>query len=194
MDYNDRQELANHLDLRDWQGLARQITVPEKMIKEIQFQIKGHFPSVNFAEHLFTTYPNERLIDFRDKVKEIGRNDVVQLIESSLEEFLLRKLSEVPFSKLEEPIKRLAVKPTSITKDWKNLAALYNYSQSEIDSIANLVYSCAQKGPTELLMDYLVTSMPWLTINDFGRALEKHGLMNASCKLYNKTRSDIAYE
>jgi len=183
MDYNIVQDLANRLDLKDWQRLARALQVPESKIRDISFT--GNFPAVNFLWHLLTLIPGVTLSDFRQKVMEIERYDVVEFIDSSLQEFEPERLSKIPKDKQMDLMKRLGEKAAAITKDWKNVAALYKLKRDEIDCIASQAPNCTQKGPMECLIDYFQTSMPWISVADLGLALEALGFASASRHLYN---------
>ena len=183
MDYNVVQDLANRLDMRDWQRLARALQVPESAIRDISFT--GNFPSVNFLWQLLTMIPGVTVSDFRQKVMAIRRYDVVEFIDKCLQDFEFGTLSQVPKDKQMDLMKRLGEKATVITKDWKNLAALYKLKRDDIDCIASYVPNFMQKGPTECLIDYFETSMPWISVAELGLALEALGFVSASRNLYN---------
>ena len=183
MGYNVVQELANRLDLKDCQRLARAFQVPESKIRDISFT--GNFPAVNFLWHLLTLIPGVTLHDFMQKVMKVERYDVVEFIESSLQEFKSERLSKIPKDKQMDLMKRLGEKAAAITKDWKNVADLYKLKRDEIDCIANQVPNCTQKSPMECLIDYFETSMPWISVADLGLALEALGFASASRNLYN---------
>jgi len=176
--------LAIEIDTKDWQALARELDVPKEVIRDISF--KGHFPSVDFCKELLTKYPEEKLIDFRQKVKEIKRNDVIEFIDTRLKEFVWDRLDELPKDKLEELMKRLGEKATGLTKDWKNIAVMYDYEDEEIDYIAFHATNRMQESPTDCLIDYLAKSNPSLLIAEIGRALEKLRLNRANLKLLNE--------
>ena len=184
MNYEVRHKLAIEIDAKDWQALARELDVPKDVIRDISFE--GHFPSVDFSNQLLTKYPDEKLIDFRQKVKQIERNDVVKFIDSSLKEFVWERLGELPKDKLEELMKRLDEKATGLTKDWKNIAVMYDYKDEEIDYIAFHVKRHAQESPTDCLINYLAKSNPSLSIAEIGGALEKLCLNRANLKLLNE--------
>ena len=184
MNYEVRQKLAVETDGKDWQALARELDVPKEVIRDIS--CRGHFPSVDFCKQLLTKYPDEKLIDFRQKVKEIERNDVVKFIDSSLKEFVWESLDELPKDMLEELMKRLGEKATGLTKDWRNIAVIYDYDDEEIDYIEVHVTNHAQESPTDCLINYLAKSNPSLSIAEIGRALEKLRLNRANLKLFNE--------
>ena len=184
INYEVRQKLAIEIDTKDWQALARELDVPNEVIRDISF--KGYFPSVDFCKELLTKYPEEKLIDFRQKVKEIKRNDVIAFIDTRLKEFVWDRLDELPKDKLEELMKRLGEKATGLTKDWKNIAVMYDYEDEEIDYIAFHAANRMQESPTGCLIDYLAKSNPSLVIAEIGRALEKLRLNRANLKLLNE--------
>jgi len=184
MNYEVRHKLAIEIDAKDWKALARELDVPKDKIRDISFE--GHFPSVDFSKDLLTKYPEEKLIDFRQKVKEIKRNDVIEFIDTRLKEFVWERLDDLPRDKLEELMKRLGEKATGLTKDWKNIAVMYDYEDEEIDYIASHVRDHTQESPTDCLINYLAKTNPSLPIAEIGNALEKLRLKRANLTLLNE--------
>ena len=168
--------------------------VKEEVIRDIaSLQCKRHFEALVFLNHLKATAPDLLLNELKQNIQEIGRNDVVEFIDSHLGEFLFKRLDEIPCEKLEEVMKQLEVKLTPITKYWKNLAVLLGLRDKEINRIASYAFSLAEEGPLDYLIDYLEKTAPWLTVADIGRVLESLDLNGASLMLYREVLKSEAF-
>ena len=101
MNYEIRYALAIELDPKDWRLLARILRVPEDVIRGIAFASSMRcLISLEFMKALKTKYPNEKLVDLRQKAQRIERNDLVEFIDSNLKEFLEKKLDKIPDEKI----------------------------------------------------------------------------------------------
>ena len=186
MDCEIRHGLAIELDPNDWPLLARELGVPEDVIGDIASSRKCLSP-LEFLKALKARYPNEKLVDLRQKVQRIERNDVVEFIDSSLKEFLGERLDKIPHEKIKGLMKYLEERASpTITKDWRNLAVLYGYKDEEIDYISSMVSCHKKESPTDCLVSYLAKSNPLLPVAEIGLALEKLRLNRASMKLQNE--------
>ena len=179
-----RHELAIELDASDWKALARGLGVQEDIIKEISmFRCKGSFPALDFLEDLKTKYPEENLSKFKTRIKEVQRNDVVRIIDSKLGKHLSKRLEEIPVLEFREVMKKLEQKATGMTKNWKDVAGLYNYTHNQINYLGSSIFNSPPKRPTDCLIDYLATSRPSTTVAEISHVLTKQGLNSTNKKL-----------
>lgn len=180
-------ELALELDDKDWERVASGLGVTEEVIKQLKAHRSGKCcAALEFLQNLITKYPEERLIDFRQKVIEIERNDVVGFIDSSLGGMMANHLHEIPRADLEALAVHLEHSQFISIKYWKHLAGLYGYDNNVIGFIENkVVCTNHPHSPTAALVDYVRKCQPALCVSEIGAVLEKLGLNRTSQKLHH---------
>ena len=194
IDPNTLHELALELDDEEWERLAVQLGVPEMIIKQMKASQCGRCcAAYEFIQNLVTRFPRERLIDFRQKVIEIQRNDVVEFIDSAMYELIMSTLQEIPQLMLQALSNRLEQSQFKSIKYWRHLAGLYGYENHCINSMESTMFGYHKHSPTTALIEYLAKSQPVLSVSQIGISLEKLGLMRISQKLYGMFARKMTY-
>ena len=177
-------ELANELDDKDWESFACEIGVTEDTIRQIRLtQVGRCHAAVEFMSNFMTRFPTERLIDFRQKLIQIKRNDIVEYIDKTLADELMHTFHEISYQKLEALASKLEKRQQRTIKYWRHLAGLYGYENQTINAMES-TFGRQERSPTIVLFEYMGKSMPQLSISDIGKALEKLGLIRISEKLH----------
>ena len=177
-------ELANELDDKDWERFACEIGVTEEVIKQIKlYQIGRTYAAVEFMTNFMTRFPREKLVDFRQNVLAIQRNDVVEYMDTKLNGQMMSTFQEIPHQQIEELASKLEMSQFKSIKYWRHLAGLYGYENQSINAMES-TFGRHERSPTLALFDYMGKSTPHLSVLDIGKTLEKLGLIRMSKKLH----------
>lgn len=177
-------ELANELDDKEWERLAIELGTPEEIIQQIKVSQYGRsYVAMEFMQNFKTRYPRERLCDFRMKVVAIQRNDVVDFIDTALNQEMMSAFQEIPHQKLEALASHLERSQFKSIKYWRHLAGLYGYENQTINAMES-TFGYHERSPTVALFDYMGKSKPALSILEIGNTLEKLELIRMSEKLH----------
>lgn len=194
IDPNTLHELALELDPRNWERLAIELGLREDEIKQLKAPHNGRcFAALEFIHNLITLYPRERLVDLRQKVIEIKRNDVADFIDSSLSELMMSHLQDIPYQLKEELASRLEQSQFNSIKCWRHIAGLYGYDNQFINAIQSAEYSNYPHSPTTALIEYVGTRQPALGLSEIGTILERLGLIRMSQKLHELCLNKLLY-
>ncbi|XP_065056937.1 uncharacterized protein LOC135685077 isoform X40 [Rhopilema esculentum] len=165
--------ISNLLDKNGWEPVAGVIFCNEDDVDGIIITLRscqagGGQPALNFIRHLFSSHPSENVGDFKQKLMEIGRENVIQFINEVTDDKLLSSLS---FDKLSMLSGKLEFSQKSV-KYWKHLAPKYNLSKVDIAGIESTKVEYQHYSPTEALIQALYMRKPEYKVSEFIKVLE----------------------